>query len=84
MSHFQLMEWTSIVSQGHSDWFKNGLQVTSQINETQVWNFMDLERTPFLLCDRQNLKDGPQDSCTLVTQSNTNLDAAKKRFCRYN
>ena len=33
---------------------------------------------------KQNFKDGPQDSCALVMQSNTNLDAMLKRFCRYN
>lgn len=62
------MSSQSAYSKPHSlsDWFKNGLQTPSQINETQVWDSMELERTLLPLCDRQNLKDNPQDFYTLV------------------
>lgn len=35
-------------------------------------------------CGRQNSKMDPQDSWTVVAQSNTNLLTAVKRFCRCN
>lgn len=36
------------------------------------------------LCDKQNSKDVPQDTCPLSIQSNTNLGTAIKGFCRCN
>lgn len=80
--------------QGHSDWFKNGLQVPSQINETQgpkseamrlkYETLSRVERTLFSFLISRILKIVPKIPCALVMQSNTNLDAMLKRFCRYN